>query len=162
MLIRSIRPADEAAYLNILDRTSDDDRYFRFFRAIDRFDHRDLLRFVETSADTIGLIAEEAPGPLGTAHAFVAGEVAEFSVVVAADARRRGVAQALVERLFVSLHARGVRAIVAFSRAENVGFERLARRLGMTPTHAPGDGGVVTWSLELANGAIDAAEATAA
>ncbi len=84
------------------------------------------------------------------------------SVVVAADARLRGVAFRLVERLVETLRARGVRILVAFSLVENFGFEHLARRLGMTPSHAPGDGGVVTWSLAITSAPAATNEATAA
>ena len=151
MTLRSIRPADEAAYLDILERTSDDDRYFRFFRAVDHFEHRDVVRFVEPRPDTIGLIAEEDGVGLGTAHAFLEGGVAEFSIVVASNARNRGVAHALLERLVAMLQARAIPTLVAYSLTENYGFARLAKSIGMKASHAVGDGSVVTWSLSIKN-----------
>lgn len=147
MDLRPIGPADEAAYLDILTRTSGDDRYFRFFHAVDRFEHADVVPFVERGPNTLGLIAEERGRPVGAAHAFVDGDRAELAVVVAADARHHGVGHALLARLVASLQARAVRTILAYALVENAGFARLATSLGMRPSRAPGDGGVVTWTL---------------
>lgn len=157
MILRRIRPDDEAAYLNILHRTSEDDRYFRFFRAVNHFDHGDVARFVERRSDTIGLIAEDGERALGTVHAFLSGDVAEFAILVADDARLRGIAFALLGRLRALLEARGTASLVAYSLGENIAFARLAKGIGMKASHAVGDGSVVTWTLALAGSARDVA-----
>ena len=69
--VRAIRATDEAAYLDILRRTTDDDRYYRFFRAVDHFDHADVARFVEPVPSIIGIIASDDSRGLGVAHAFI-------------------------------------------------------------------------------------------
>ncbi|GAC1399646.1 MAG: hypothetical protein NVS3B17_04480 [Vulcanimicrobiaceae bacterium] len=149
MDVRKMTPADEAAYLDILARTSDDDRYYRFFHTVTRFERRDIARFVEARSDTIGVIAEQDGRPLGTAHAFLTKDVAEIAIVVASDSRRRGVARALLARLVAMLQARRVSTLVAYSLNENVGFVNLARSLGMRASRTPGDGSVLTWTLAI-------------
>jgi len=67
--VRPIRPSDEAAYRNILERTTDEDRYCRFFHVVDHFDPAELHRYVEERSDTIGFIALDDGVPLGSVHA---------------------------------------------------------------------------------------------
>lgn len=149
MTVRTIHPSDEAAYLEILRRMSSADRYFRFFRAVDHFEHVDVARFVDPGPDTLGLIAESDGRPVGAAHAFITGTSGELAVIVAPDARRAGVASALLGHLGAMLRARRVKTLSAFSLTDNYAFAKLARRSGMQPSHAAGDGSVVTWTLAL-------------
>ena len=145
--VRAIRASDESAYLDILARTSPDDRYYRFFRAVDHFDHADVARFVEPMPGVVGMIASDGPRGLGVANAFIAGDSAEIALVVAADARRRGVGRRLVRGIFEELQSRGIGTVTAVSLWENLGFAALARSFGMVATHAPGDGSVIHWAL---------------
>jgi len=48
VLVRSIVPSDEDAYRAILEDTSAEDRYCRFFHLVDHFDPDEAQRFVET------------------------------------------------------------------------------------------------------------------
>jgi len=150
--VRAIRATDEAVYLDILRRTTDDDRYYRFFRAVDHFDHADVARFVEPVPSIIGIIAIDDTHGLGVAHAFISDGAAEIALVVAADAQRRGIGRRLVGGILDQLAARGIATVTAVSLWENLGFAALARSFGMTATHAPGDGSVVHWRLVLTTG----------
>ncbi len=147
--VRAIRATDEPAYLDILDRTSGDDRYYRFFRAVDHFDHADVARFVEPTPGVVGMISLEGSRGLGVAHAFFTAESAEIALVVAADSQRRGVGHLLIEAILGELRELGVATVTAVSLWENLGFAALARSFGMVATHAPGDGSVVHWRLLL-------------
>jgi len=69
VLVRSIVPSDEDAYRAILEDTSAEDRYCRFFHLVDHFDPDEAQRFVETRPDMIGVIAFDGDSPLGAAHA---------------------------------------------------------------------------------------------
>jgi len=73
MNIRLIGPHDEAAYRSILERTSDDDRYDRFFHLVDALNPADVRRFIEPRPDMIGTIAFENGAALGAAHAALCG-----------------------------------------------------------------------------------------
>ena len=107
MQIRPIKPTDTEHYRSILERTSLEDRYCRFFHAVDHFDPAEISRFVELPPDAVGFIAEENGRALGVVHAFmVERDTAELAIIVAADARRRGVGFALTSRVITALRAR--------------------------------------------------------
>jgi GNAT superfamily N-acetyltransferase len=146
--VRPIEPSDAAAYRSVLDRTSEDDRYCRFFHVVNHFDLSDIAHFVDARADTFGLIAEDGPLALGVAHAFtVAPGSVELAIVVAGDARRRGVGRALLDRLIHVLVERRITTATALSLTENAPFALLARSVGMLAGEARG--GVITWTIAL-------------
>jgi GNAT superfamily N-acetyltransferase len=146
--IRPIAPDDGDAYRMILEDTSEEDRYCRFFHAVDHFEPE----FIEESVsrpDAIGFIAFDATEPLGTAHAIaIDGQTAELAVVVARTGRRRGVARALMERIVEEARGRGYESLVGYALRMNLPFSRLARGFGMTPDPMS-DGATVTWRLAL-------------
>lgn len=148
--VRAIRATDEAAYLDILARTTADDRYYRFFRAVDHFDHADVARYVEPRPGVLGMIARDDTRSLGVANAFISGGSAEVALVVAADAQRQGVGRGLICGILDELRSEGIANVTAVSLWENLGFAALARSFGMVASHAPGDGSVIHWTLRLA------------
>lgn len=78
------------------------------------------------------MIAEDGSDPLGLAHAFAEADgSAEFAVIIADYARRRGVAASLFGRIMTALQTRGITRIVAFSLADNEPFAYLATACGM-------------------------------
>jgi GNAT superfamily N-acetyltransferase len=147
--VRLIRPDDEAAYRSILERTSDDDRYSRFFQVLDVFDPAAVHRYVEARPDMIGAIAIDGNRPLGAAHAaFLDDTTAELAIVVAGDARKSGVGRTLLSSLMGELEDRGYMRFVARSLRENTGFTALARSLGFRCEHA--DGAAMEWTRDAA------------
>lgn len=148
MEIRPIAPDDGDAYRMILEDTSEEDRYCRFFHAVDHFEPE----FIEESVnrpDAIGFIAFEGTEPLGTAHAIAIDDRrAELAVVVAQSGRRRGVARALFERVVQEARKRGYGELVGYALRINVPFSMLARKFGMIPDQMS-DGATVTWRLPL-------------
>ncbi len=146
--IRSIRAADESLYRSILDRTSEEDRYCRFFHVVNRFDPAEIRRFVEPAADLVGFIAIEGDESLGAAHAcFLADGSAELAIIVARDARHHGIAHALVLRVIDAVAERGCRRLIAYALAENYAMTALAFSLGMSADGIDAD--VTQWTLEI-------------
>jgi RimJ/RimL family protein N-acetyltransferase len=147
MDVRTIHSGDYEHYRSILARTTEEDRYCRFFHLVDHFDPHEVRRFVEPQTDRIGLIAVEGKSALGAAHAFFLPEsTAELAIVVAGDARRRGVGTALFSRLITGLRHRGYRHVIAYALEENHALGALARRVGM---HSEGlESGVIAWAIE--------------
>lgn len=144
--VRAIVPSDADNYRSILQRTSAEDRYCRFFHVVDHFDDNAVDHYVEARADTIGLIAEKHGRPLGVAHAFfIDEERAEMALVVASEARHLGVGRLLFERLIAALQRSGCMSVIAHALTQNGAFASLARAAGMRP--GPSDGGIVTWTL---------------
>ena len=147
--VRPLAPSDAAAYASVMERTTSEDRYCRFFHAVDHFDPEFIGRFVEERSDAVGFIAADDHAALGVIHGFLIGErTAELAVVVARDARGRGIGRALGSALIEALDERGWTTLVAYSLAENRPFARLAKSLGF---HAAArDGAVVTWQRDVA------------
>ena len=157
MLVRPIGPSDEAAYLAILETTSAEDRYCRFFHAVDHFDPNEVRHFVEERSDMIGMIAFEDAAPLGAAHAALLDEqTAELAIVVARGERRHGVGAALLDALIAELKRRRYGRVIACALRENSPFAMLARHKGFTIEES--DGGTVRWVLQL--GSLESAPAT--
>ena len=149
MKIRLIRPDDAAAYRSILERTSDDDRYNRFFHSVDALDPADVQRSVERRSDMIGAIAFDGGVALGAGHAALLNDgSAELAIVVAAGSRRRGVGRELLLRLMVELEKRGYMRFVAYSLHGNAAFAHLARSVGFESERV--EGGLVHWSRDVA------------
>ena len=148
MLVRPIGPSDEAAYLAILETTSAEDRYCRFFHAVDHFDPNEVRHFVEERPDMVGMIAFDDTAPLGAAHAALLDEqTAELAIVVARGERHHGVGSALLAALIAELKRRGYQRVIACALRENTPFGTLARHAGFTIEEA--DGGTVRWVLRL-------------
>ena len=149
MLVRPIAPTDEGAYRAILESTTAEDRYCRFFHLVDHFDAEEVHRFVEDRDDTIGVIAFHGTEPLGAAHAVLLdAESAELAIVVARGTRHVGVGTALLDALIARAKARGLRRLVACALRENHPFEHLARHAGFVVDQA--DGAAWHWVLDLA------------
>jgi len=145
MQIRPIEPTDEKLYRSILERTSEEDRYCRFFHAVDHFDPREIRQYVAPGPNMFGFIAIQDNRSLGASHAcLLEPDSAELAIVVASDARRRGVGTALFARIVSELRARGRHRLIACALSENHALANLARKVGMKPeTH----GLVIVWSL---------------
>jgi GNAT superfamily N-acetyltransferase len=147
MHVRAMAPTDGENYRSILERTSDEDRYCRFFHVVDHFDPEFVEQYVVARPDILGFIAEEDGKPLGAAHAVGIDErSAELAIIVAQDARRRGVARALLTRLIAELPAHGYKELIAYALRENRAFSGLAKTVGMNPDPID-DARVTTWRL---------------
>ena len=153
--IRYVTASDVASYRGILLNTTSRDRYYRFFRQLKYvkylkcFDDAQLRRHVEPSTDVVSVIAKDGGDPLGIAHAFVQPNgSAEFAVIVAGHARRRGVAASLFGTIITALQAPGITRLVAFSLADNEPFARFATACGMESEPEDEDG-VVAWAIVL-------------
>jgi hypothetical protein len=147
--IRDVTTSDVASYRRILLDTSSRDRYYRFFHHVKHFDDVHLRRQLEPCTDAVGVIAQDGVDPLGIAHAFVQPDgSAEFAVVIAANARRRGVAASLFGTIVMLLRSRGISRLMAISLADNGPFARFAKACGME-SEPPDDEGIVAWALDL-------------
>ena len=148
MLVRPIEPTDEDAYRAILEATSAEDRYCRFFHRVDHFDPEEVHRFVETRDDMLGVIALDGKVPLGAAHAaLLDADTAELAIVVASEARHLGVGTACLDALIARLKARGFRRLIACALRENHPFEHLAKHAGFHVEEA--EGAALRWVLAL-------------
>lgn len=124
-----IAPGHAQAYLDILKRTTDEERYLRFFFTANYFTLASTVQYVTPGDGMMGFIAFDGDErPLGVAHVFIDEDnLAEISILVAHDSRRQGVGRALMERL---LDACGSQQVVVNLLMENGPMHKLALTLG--------------------------------
>ena len=132
LTIRPITAGDEPAFRAILETMSAQDLYFRFHTQA-RPDKIDCAYFVTPSPSVVGFIAEQDHRPLGVAHAFLSqdGKSAEFSVMVAGNARGNGVGKHLTTAVFNELALRECPEVTAEVMGNNTPCLRLLHACGM-------------------------------
>ncbi len=138
LLVRPIRPDDEATHLALFEKLRPEDVRFRFFHLVREMPHGELARYTQIDYDReMAFIALEhgASGwsnELGVVRAIARpdGETAEFAIVVAPDARGRGLGRVLLEKLIAYLRSRGVRTLEGRLLRDNERMLRLAESLG--------------------------------
>lgn len=113
--VRPIVPGDRDELAAGLTRLSQESRYARFFRAIDKLSERDLTYLTEIDYhDHFAWVAttiEDPPVGLGVARYIRLAEepaVAEASVVVVDDHQHRGIAKVLLELLSATALEHGI------------------------------------------------------
>jgi GNAT superfamily N-acetyltransferase len=145
-VIRAATPADSEAYRVILERSSRQDRYYRFLHSVNDFSSVELSGYLG-GPDTLAYVAEENGDAVGVIHATVEGHRAELAIIVVPASRRHGVGRALLERLIEGLRTRGAAELVAYSLSENDHFATLASNCGMRRIKT--DLGVDLWHRDL-------------
>jgi acetyltransferase len=156
VLLRPIRPEDEPAHLAFLDRLAPQDLYFRFFSAVNKFDHARLARFTQIDYDREMAFIATAPGEHGAPETLgVVRTVcdadnisAEFAVVVRTDLKGQGLGRLLLDKIIQYCRARGTLCIVGEVLRENTVMLELAKRAGFREEFRAGTG-TVSLRLEL-------------
>lgn len=143
--IRPIRPDDEAAERGFFSRLSGESRRLRFLEfvgalnepLIHRFTHVDYHRqmaFVcEATIDGRNELVGEAR------YAANNGRSCEFSVVVADDWRRSGIAGLLMHALIRYARASGFETMEGMVLSDNHAMARFVRALGFAVMRVPGE-----------------------
>jgi acetyltransferase len=157
LVLRPIRPEDEARHMAFLEKLEPADIRMRIFytrRSIERselarltqIDYEREMDFVATALDTQG--SEET---LAVVRAVTDPDNhdAEFGIVVRSDLKGQGLGPILMDKLIAYQRGRGTRRLVGTVLQENAGMLALARRLGFEPVGAPPEASTVTLALDL-------------
>lgn len=147
MEIRPILPEDESLYRDLLVSLNERDRYLRFFHTVPAIGASEVLPFVRSRPDMVGLIAVEDGRAVGAAHAFIDDGKAEFAVEVRPDCRHHGIGGKLLAEIVSRLRNQGVRELVAHSLFDNTEFALIASEANMAPKQE--GAGVSLWRLPL-------------
>jgi acetyltransferase len=146
VLLRPMRPEDEALVKELLENCSDQTLYFRYFHLIKKFPHSFLLRFTQNDYDReIGLAAfGTPPGPevmMGVGRLVMTPErdKAEFAVIVADPWHGKGLGEKLISRVIEIAQDYGVKSLWGEVLAENVPMLGLVKKMGFT-LQPPEDG----------------------
>lgn len=115
VLLRPIRPEDEAAQNELLSRTDSGELYFRFMKAKDNFCHSCMGSFTQIDYDRemafIALVNNKNEEVLGFIRAVTDPDnhEAEFSIIVRKDRKKQGVGKILLEKMINYCKSRGTK-----------------------------------------------------
>lgn len=147
VVLRPIRPEDEAQHRSFLEKLDPEDIRLRVFYSRRSIEHSELARLTQIDyAREMAFIATRAlpeggEETLGTVRATVDPDnhTAEFGVIVRSDLKGSGLGHRLMNKMIDHLRARGTRRLVGTVLRINHGMLELARTLGFQETDNPGD-----------------------
>ena len=155
VLLRPIRPEDEAAHAAFFRRLELEDLRFRFFAVVKPPDHDTLARFTQIDYDRemcfiASRLQDGAAETLGVVRAIADpdNERAEYAIIVRSDQKGAGLGQALMEKLIAYARARGTKQLWGDVLANNHPMLDLAAHLGFR-LHPGADGTTVRTELTL-------------
>jgi acetyltransferase len=157
VLLRPIRPEDEAQHSRFFNALSDEDVHFRFFSIIRQPVHTQLARMTQIDYDRemafIAVERDQATGEettLGVVRAIADPDnvAAEFAVIVRSDLKRRGLGAILMRKLIAYCRSRGTQRLVGQVLPDNASMLRLARELGFQFGAADQDGIALSLPLQ--------------
>ncbi|MDO8905739.1 GNAT family N-acetyltransferase [Hydrogenophaga sp.] len=147
VVLRPIRPEDEAQHRTFLEKLDPEDIRLRVFYSRRSIEHSELARLTQIDyAREMAFIATRAlpeggEETLGTVRATVDPDnhTAEFGVIVRSDLKGSGLGHRLMSKMIGHLRARGTHQLVGTVLSINRGMLELARSLGFQETDMPGD-----------------------
>ena len=157
IVVRPIRPEDEAQHLEFIARLRPEDIRLRFFYARRELPRSELARLTQIDYDReMAFIAVRGEGSgaaetLGVVRAIADPDniEAEFAVIVGSDLKGRGLGHLLLARMIEYLARRGTVRMVGHVLRENLGMRRLAESLGFVAERDSRNGDEIRFVLVL-------------
>ena len=164
LLLRPIRPDDEARHLAFLQKLDPEDIRMRIFAVRRSIERTELARLTQIDYEremafiAVAPGADGAPETLGAVRAVTDPDNtrAEFGIIVRSDLKRLGLGHLMLDKMIRYCRGRGTRELTGDVLAGNADMLQLARTLGFETTPAP-DGDLVRLRLPLAPAAAVAA-----
>jgi acetyltransferase len=136
ILLRPIKPEDESAHHDFLDKTDPKDIYFRFYRAANNFCHPFLARFTQIDYDREMAFIATIKGKnnksetLGVIRAifYADNNEAEIAIIVRTDMQRHGIGKKLMEKIIQYCKARGTKRLTGQILLKNKAMIHLAEK----------------------------------
>jgi acetyltransferase len=154
VLVRPVRPEDDALLQRLVESTSVEDLRLRFFAPLKRLSTQLLARLSQLDYDReMALIALTGDGePLGVVRIIADPDnrEAEYAVLVRSDLKGHGLGWLLMNEIIAYARERGIGAIVGKVLEENVTMLRMAEELGFHRSRDPDDPTIVDVRVELA------------
>ncbi|OUN00962.1 MAG: CoA-binding protein, partial [Firmicutes bacterium ZCTH02-B6] len=152
--LRRARPDDFAAVQELLRRSSDTARFFRFFHGVAAGDPDAARRLIAPGNEQGGLSLVVTVGPKGQEQIVAVGsyshthrpDVAEVAFLVEDDYQGRGIGTLLLERLAMAALEQGLTALEAFVMGENTDMLHVFANSGFRVEQGPGPEG---WYIQL-------------
>jgi acetyltransferase len=154
VLVRPIRPADEALYPQFLSHVTQEDLRLRFFAPVKQFSHAFMARFTQIDyARAMAFIAiAEANGEmLGVVrlHANSGYDKGEYAILVRSDLKGHGLGWRLMQILIEYARAEGINVIEGQVLCENTTMLAMCREIGFEVVPDPADATICFVSLAL-------------
>ena len=143
LLLRPIRPDDEARHLAFLEKLDPEDIRMRIFTVRRSIERSELARLTQIDYERemafIALVlgANGAPETVGTVRGVTDPDNhdAEFGIIVRSDLKGRGLGHLLLDKMIRYCRSRGTQRLVGDVLAVNAGMLQLARALGFESAH---------------------------
>ena len=156
VLLRPIRPDDEARLRVFFSAADPSDVRFRFFTARREWAHSELARFSQLDYERemafIAVAADEQGDGAMLGEVRISTDPdnlrAEFAVMVSSELKGKGLGHAMMTKMIGYLKDRGTGVLAGECLRENGAMARLARSLGFTVT-ASDDGRTTDFALDL-------------
>jgi len=153
--LRPVRPEDEPAMRQMLQRSSAEDIRLRFFGPM-RLDHDFAARLTQIDYDReMALVAEAEEGGrlvlLGTVRIVADPDnvAAEYGIMVRTDLKGQGLGYRLMTEIIAYARSRGLARICGEILRENVTMLRMAEELGFTREAVPDEPELVRVTIAL-------------
>jgi acetyltransferase len=144
ILVRPVRPEDEALYPPFLAAVTQQDLRLRFFAPVKEFGHTFIARFTQIDyARAMAFIAIEEPSGnmLGVVrlHADANYERGEYAILVRSDLKGRGLGYLLMQMIIDYARAEDLKAIEGQVLRENAAMLAMCREFGFSLSPDPND-----------------------
>ncbi len=154
VLVRPVRPEDEALFREFFENVTQEDLRLRFFAPLKDFSHLFIARLTQIDyGRAMAFVAiDEATGKmLGGArlHANADYDRGEYAILVRSDLKGRGLGWLLMQLLIEYARAEGIRTIEGQVLSENTTMLRMCKELGFAISHDPEDPAVSDAKLSL-------------
>ncbi len=145
LVMRPIRPEDEAQHMAFIDQLSSEDLRLRFFSSRRELPRSELARLVQIDyAREMAFVAlaprdDGSSETLGVVRAISDPDniEAEFAIIVRSDLKGQGLGHLLLAKMIHYLRRHGTQRIVCDVLRENHAMRDLARTHGMEPVASP-------------------------
>ncbi len=141
--LRPICPDDADGLVGLMERSSDQTRYYRFFGPMKRLSERDLRRFTHVDHDNrvafVLLLGDQLIG-VGRYDRYPDTDDAEVAFLIEDAHQGRGLGSVLLEHLAAAALERGIKRFVAEVLAQNNRMVRVFLDAGYKPTRTYEEG----------------------
>ncbi|MGO4726212.1 MULTISPECIES: bifunctional acetate--CoA ligase family protein/GNAT family N-acetyltransferase [unclassified Inquilinus] len=156
IVLRPVRPEDEPAIREMLQRSAPADVRLRFFSTMRSFSHEFAARLTQIDYDReMALVAEaEEDGRrvlLGAVRIIADpdNETAEYGIMVRSDLKGHGLGSRLMTEIIAYARSRGLKRIYGEVLRENVTMLRMAGELGFAREDVADEPGIVHVTISL-------------
>ncbi|HEY0401587.1 MAG TPA: GNAT family N-acetyltransferase, partial [Blastococcus sp.] len=141
--LRPICPEDDEGLVGLMERSSDQTRYYRFFGPMKRLSDRDLHRFTHVDhVDRVAfvvLLGDQIVG-VGRFDRYPGTDDAEVAFLIEDAHQGRGLGSVLLEHLAAAARERGIKRFVAEVLAQNSKMVRVFQDAGYKSERSYEDG----------------------